>query len=193
MLRKLYEKTMALAHHKRAKTMLAAVSFAESSFFPIPPDVMLIPMILERRDKAMQLAAICTVASVLGGLAGYLIGALLWDTIGQPIIAFYGYEAAFEKFQLGFVEYGGLLVFLFGLTFFPYKVITIASGVVGLNPVVFIAASIAARLPRFFVEALLLKFFGAPIKEFIDKRLVLVTSIVGFLLVGGFVAIKFLV
>ena len=129
MLRRLYDWTMKLAGHRRANWALAAVSFIESSVFPIPPDVMLIPMVLAQRHKAMLIAGICTVASVLGGLLGYAIGLYLFDTIGQPILDFYGYGEKFGSFQERYIEWGVWIVLIAGLTPFPYKVITIASGV----------------------------------------------------------------
>jgi len=191
-MRALYDWTIAKARHPQAQWWLAFVSFIESSVFPIPPDVMLLPMTLARREAAFRYAAICTLASVAGGLAGYGIGYALWESVGEPVIAFYGYEAAFARFQDGFVKYGGWLVFLFGLTFFPFKVITIASGVVAMDPWVFLLAAALSRAPRFFLEAALLWRFGAPIERFIEKRLGWLLSLFAILLVGGFLAIKLL-
>jgi membrane protein YqaA with SNARE-associated domain len=192
-IRRLYDWVLALGASKHAPKALGAISFAESSFFPMPPDVMLIPMVLAKREKAWWFALICTVASVLGGLLGYYIGAALLETLAKPILEFYGYWHKFEDFQLAFNEWGLLIVFVFGLTPFPYKVITIASGATGLNLPIFILSSIVARGLRFFIVAGLLYFFGPPIKDFIEKRLGLMFFIGCALLVGGFVAIKFLI
>lgn len=192
MLRSLYDKILRLANSPRASWWLAAISFIESSVFPIPPDVMLVPMAVANRTRAFHFALICSVASVIGAVLGYIIGFFLWDSVGQPIFEMYGYMDEFALFQDGFKEWGAWLVFVFGLTFFPYKVITIASGVVALDPVVFILASIGARFPRFFIEAALLWKFGDPIRDFIERRLVLITSAVVLLIVGGFAAIKLL-
>ena len=134
LLTRMYNGVMALARHRHATPWLAAVSFAESSFFPIPPDIMLIPMVLADRARWWRVAAVCTVASVLGGLAGYAIGAVLWETIGLPLIDFYGYAGKMETFVGHYNEWGAWIVFTAGLTPIPYKVITIASGVSGFGP-----------------------------------------------------------
>jgi len=189
-MKRLYDWTLAKAAHRHAERWLAFISFIESSVFPIPPDVMLLPMCLARRERCLRYAGICTLASVVGGLAGYGIGYFFWQAVGEPIIAFYGYEAQFAEFQTRFDDYGALLVFLFGLTFFPYKVITLAAGVAAMDPLAFLVASIAARAPRFYVEAALLWKFGAPIRDFIERRLTLLTTLFAILLVGGFVLIK---
>ncbi len=191
MIRRLYDWVLALGASKHAPKALGVVSFAESSFFPIPPDIMLIPMVLSKRERAWWFATLCTIASVLGGLLGYFIGAALLEALARPILEFYGYWHKFEDFQAAFNEWGLLIVFVFGLTPFPYKVITIASGATGLNLPVFILSSIVARGLRFFIVAGLLYFFGPPIKDFIEKRLGLMFFLGCALLVGGFVAIKF--
>ncbi len=193
MLRPLYNWTMRLAGHRHALWALAGIAFIESSVFPIPPDVLLIPMILAARDKAWLYAGVAAIASVLGGLAGYAIGMGLFEAVGRPLLAFYGYEAAFVEFQGMYEEHGAWIVFTAGLTPFPYKVITIASGVVALSLPTFIIASVLARGLRFYIEAALLWWFGPPIRAFIEKRLALITTIFVVLLVGGFVAIKFLI
>ncbi|MDE0942219.1 MAG: DedA family protein [Alphaproteobacteria bacterium] len=190
MLRRLYDWTMKLAGHRRANWALAAVSFIESSVFPIPPDVMLIPMVLAQRHKAMLIAGICTVASVLGGLLGYAIGLYLFDTIGQPILDFYGYGEKFGSFQERYIEWGVWIVLIAGLTPFPYKVITIASGVAGLSLPVFLVASIVARGLRFSIVAALLWRFGEPIRDFIERYLGLLFILFMVLLIGGFALIK---
>ena len=193
MLRPLYNWTMRLAGHRHALWALAGIAFIESSVFPIPPDVLLIPMILAARDKAWLYAGVAAIASVLGGLAGYAIGMGLFEAVGRPLLSFYGYEAAFVEFQGMYEKHGAWIVFTAGLTPFPYKVITIASGVVALSLPTFIIASVLARGLRFYIEAALLWWFGPPIRAFIEKRLALITTIFVVLLVGGFVAIKFLI
>ena len=192
MLRSLYDWTMRMAAHKKAVPSLFGVSFVESSFFPIPPDVMLIPMVLAERAKAWYFAAIATVGSVLGGVFGYLIGYFLFEAVGQPMLELYGYAEKFEKFAGQYNEYGAWIVFVFGVTPFPYKVITIASGATGLNLLVFLLASVVSRGLRFFVVAGLLYFFGPAIRDFIEKRLGLVFTVFVALLIGGFIAIKYL-
>ena len=192
MLRPLYDWTMRLAAHRHATRALAVVSFVESSIFPIPPDVMLIPMVLADRRRAWWIATVCTIASVLGGLAGYAIGYFLWELIGEPIMIFYGYAEKFLSFQDRYNEYGGWIVFIAGVTPFPYKVITIASGVTQLSLPVFMACSVVARGLRFFVVAGLLYWFGPPIKEFIERRLGLMFTIFVVLLFAGFAVIKLL-
>ena len=190
-LRRLYNWTMNLAGHRRASWGLAGVSFAESSFFPIPPDVVLIPMILANRAKAFRYAALATVFSVLGGIAGYAIGAFLFDAVGRPLLEFYGALDKFDAFRLGYNEQGAWIVFFFGVTPFPYKVITVASGVTALDPMTFLAASVAARGLRFFLVAALLWRFGEPIRQFIERYLGALTVIFMVCLVGGFVAVRY--
>ncbi|WP_350335467.1 YqaA family protein [Coralliovum pocilloporae] len=192
MLRRLYDWTMALASGKQAPWALGGVSFAESSVFPIPPDILLIPMVLAERRKAVQFAALCTITSVLGGIFGYIIGAFLYEQVAAPILGFYGYQDKFADFADWFAEWGPWIVFTAGITPFPYKVITIASGAVGLAMPVFILASVLSRGIRFFAVAGLLYVFGPPIKDFIEKRLGLVFTIFVICLVGGFLAIKLL-
>ncbi len=191
-LRPLYDWTMAKAAEKSAMPWLAGISFVESSFFPIPPDIMVIPMVLADRTKAWRIAGVCTAASVVGGFLGYVIGYFLFAAIGQPIIGFYGLEDAFATFQEYYAIYGALIVFAFGLTPLPYKVITIASGVAALNPLVFGLASVASRGLRFSLEAALLYWFGPPVREFIEKRLEIATVAVVVVGLAGFVAVKYL-
>ena len=192
MLRRIYDWVMRLAHHPRAAWALFAVSFAESSFFPIPPDAMLIPMVLADRRKAWFYALICTIASILGALLGYWIGHALYEGIGKPIIAFYHLEEAMQGFIDQFNEYGLWIILVKGLTPIPYKLVTIASGVAGFALTPFILASIVTRGFRFFLVAGLLYFFGEPIRDFIERRLTLVTTVFIVLVVGGFVALKYL-
>lgn len=182
---------MDLASRRNAVWFLAAVAFVESSIFPIPPDVLLIPMVLAARNSAWRYAAICTIASVLGGLLGYAIGAGLYEGVGRPVLDFYGYGAKFSDFTARYNEYGGWIVFIAGVTPFPYKVITIASGVTQLDLATFTGASVLARGLRFFLVAALLYWMGPPIRAFIEKRLGLMFTIFCVLLIGGFVLIKF--
>ena len=191
MLRRLYNWTMELAGHRRATSALAAVSFIESSVFPIPPDVLLIPMVLAVRAKAFRIAFICTAASVLGGMLGYGIGVFLFEEIGRPLLEFYGYGPKFTEFQAKYNDWGAWAVFIAGVTPFPYKVITILSGVTALDLFIFTAASVAARGLRFYIIAGLLWKFGEPIRGFIEKYLGPLFVLFCVLLVGGFVAIKF--
>ncbi len=192
MLRRLYDWVLEMAAHRHAAWALSFVAFLESSVFPIPPDVMLVPMVLAERLKAWTYAAIATVSSVLGGVAGYAIGYFLFELIGRPVIGFYGYSEAFGDFASRYNDYGAWIVFLAGITPFPYKVITIASGATQLNFLVFLVASIAARGLRFFIVSALLYWFGPPIRDFIERRLGLVTAVFFILLIGGFVLVKYL-
>lgn len=191
MIRKLYDWTLTKARSPASEKWLGGLAFAESSFFPIPIDIMLIPMILADRLKAWRLATITLIFSVLGGIAGYAIGAMLFDTIGKPIIEFYGYGEKFSSFQDMYHQYGILIVLIAGFTPIPFKVVTIASGAVALNPLLFILVSIPARGARFYLVAALLWKYGEPIREFIEKRLGLVTAAFMILGILGFVAIKF--
>ena len=193
MLRRLYDWTMGLAAHRHATTVLGAVAFIESSVFPIPPDVVLIPMVLAHRERAWRNALVCTIASVLGALLGYAIGVFLFDQIGRPLLEFYGYSAKFDQFRDLYNQWGSWVVFTAGLTPFPYKVITILSGVTRLDITIFIVASILARGLRFFIVAALLWRFGPPIRDFIERRLGILFTLFIVLLVGGFVVIKWLV
>ena len=169
---------MAQAETPYALWTLALISFVESSVFPIPPDVLLIPMVLAAPTRAWLIAGVCTVSSVVGGLAGYAIGALLFETLGQPILAFYGYLERFAEFQASYNDWGAWIVFGAGLTPFPYKVITIASGVTGLDLATFTIASVFGRGLRFFALAALLWWFGPPIRRFIERNLGWLTIVV---------------
>lgn len=192
MLRKLYDWTMSLAATRHAEKALASVSFIESSVFPIPPDVLLIPMVLSERAKWLRYALICTVSSVLGALLGYFIGAFLYEAVGQPILAFYGKEDAFDQVAGWYNTWGGWGVLFAAVTPFPYKVLTIFSGATGLNLVTFVVVSIIGRGLRFFLVSWLLYKFGPPIRVFIEKNLGLLFTLFMVLLVGGFVAIRYL-
>ncbi|MCB1390662.1 MAG: DedA family protein [Rhodobacteraceae bacterium] len=192
MLRGIYNWTMSLAQSRHALWALAAVSFAESSFFPIPPDVLMIPMIIAAPRRAFVIAGVATASSVLGGMLGYAIGWGLFDSVGRPVLEFYGKAAYFDDFAQRYNEWGAWMVLVAGLTPFPYKVITILSGATGLSLPVFVVASVLARAGRFFLVAALLRVFGAPIRDFIEKRLGLMTVIFVVLLLGGFLAVRYL-
>jgi len=192
MLRRFYDSVLALAASRHAPWWLAVISFTESSFFPIPPDALLIPMCLARPDRAWRLAAICTLASVLGGAFGYFIGYALFEVIATPVIQFYHYEAAFERFKAMYAEYGLWVILVKGATPIPYKIVTIASGAASFDFWVFMAASIATRGARFFLVAWLLRTFGASVREFIERRLTLVTTLGVVGIVGGFLLLKLL-
>lgn len=192
MTRKIYQWMVDAASGKNALWALAIVAFVESSFFPIPPDIMLIPMIIAAPKKAWKIATVATIASVVGGYFGYLIGFLGYDLIAKPLLDFYGYLEKFEQFSKYYNEYGAWIVLGAGITPFPYKVITIASGVVGMNIWIFGLASVMARGLRFFIIAGLLRFFGEPIKKIIEKHFGLLSIIFFILLIGGFLLIKYL-
>ncbi len=192
MLRRLYDWTMSLSDHPRALWVLAAVSFIESSVFPIPPDVLMIPMILARPSRAWLIALVALVSSVLGGLLGYAIGAFAYDTIGQPILQSLGKTDAMEAFGTRFNDFGFWAVLTAGITPFPYKVITIMSGWTGMPLFTFVATSILARGIRFFLVAALLWKFGAPVRDFIERRLGLMAFVFIALLFGGFYVLKVL-
>lgn len=192
MIRRLYNWTLSLARSRHALWALAAVAFIESSVFPIPPDVLMIPMILAAPRKAFVIAGVATVSSVLGGLFGYWIGASFYETIGLPVLEFYGKTAYFETFGQNYNEWGAWAVLIAGVTPFPYKVITILSGVTGLSLPVFMVASVVARGLRFFLIAALLKRYGEPIRDFIDRRLGILFTLFVVILIGSFVLLRFL-
>jgi membrane protein YqaA with SNARE-associated domain len=192
-MRKLYDWTMRQASGPHAGRGLFWVSFIESSVFPIPPDVMLVPMILANRLKAWWYAWVATIGSVIGGVAGYAIGYFLFEAIGEPVMRFYGYTGKFDQVTDWFNEWGVWILIIKGMTPFPYKVLTILAGVAHMNLLEFILASIIARAMRFYLVAALLYRYGEPIRRFIEERLMLVTTVFAILLVGGFVAIKFFV
>jgi membrane protein YqaA with SNARE-associated domain len=191
-MRKLYDWMMRAASDKRAPYALGTVSFVESSFFPIPPDVMLIPMVLANRTKAFRIALVCTVTSVLGGLLGYAIGYYFFETIGEWVVRTYGLQAGLEKFRAGFQEWGVWIILIKGLTPIPYKLVTIASGAAHFDLFTFVWASIVTRGLRFFLVAALLWQFGEPIRAFIEKRLTLLTWLFLIALVGGFIVVRYL-
>lgn len=190
MLRSLCDWTMRLSAKPKAAYALGAVSFAEGSFFPIPPDALLIPMVIAERHRAWSLALICTATSVLGAVLGYVIGAFLFEEIAEPLLAFYGYGDKFAEFASTYNAWGAWIVLVAGLTPFPFKVVTVASGATGLDPVVFILSSIVARGIRFYAVAALLYRFGLPVRAFIEKRLGLVFTLGILALLGGFLALR---
>jgi membrane protein YqaA with SNARE-associated domain len=192
MLRALYDWTIRMADHPRALWVLAVISFAESSVFPIPPDVLMIPMILARPSRAWLIALVALVSSVLGGMLGYAIGAFAYDSIGRPILDTLGKDEAMTAFNMRFNDFGFWAVLTAGVTPFPYKVITIMSGWTAMPLGTFIATSILARSLRFFLLAGLLWKFGPPIRGFIERRLGLLTIAFVVLLFGGFYLTRYL-
>lgn len=187
MLRRMYDWCIDAAHKPYALWILGSVAFAESSFFPIPPDVMLIPMSLARPERAWFYAGLCTIMSVLGGVVGYAIGALLYDSVGHWVINFYGYGDKVEAFRAGYAQYGAWIILLKGLTPIPFKLVTITSGFANYNIWMFIGLSLIARGGRFFIVAILLNRYGVWIRETIEKRLGLWVGLAVGLLVLGFI------
>ncbi|WP_342360914.1 YqaA family protein [Terrarubrum flagellatum] len=192
MFRRLYDWVLSLANSPRAPHALAAVSFAESSFFPIPPDVMLVPMVMAKPDRAWFYAGLCTVSSVLGGILGYAIGALAYSTVGLWLIQLYGYGDRVNDFLALYREWGALIILIKGLTPIPFKLVTIASGVAGYDFFWFVILSAITRAGRFFLVAGVLNLFGPVIRKFIEDNLTLVASVTVASIVGGFVIIKYL-
>lgn len=191
-MKRLYNWTLSLADHPYAMWALVIVAFAESSFFPIPPDLLMIPMIIARPNKAFLIAGIAMAASVTGGLLGYAIGALAFEQIGQPILEALGKGDAAQEFNTRFNDLGFWPVLIAGMTPFPYKVITIMSGWTGMPLGTFLVTSIIARGARFFIVAGLLWKFGDPIRGFIEKRLGLAFTLFVAALLGGFALVRFL-
>ena len=183
-LENMYDRVKALAGHGRAEPALAVVSFVESSVFPIPPDVMLIPMVVSKPERAWRYAFVCTIASVLGGILGYFIGLMFADAIATPMMEALGKADKMEALDRLYNKHGALAVFGAGLTPFPYKVITIMSGVFKLNFGLFIAASVLARSLRFFLVAGIIKKYGVQAEEYIRKNFALATIVIFILLVG---------
>ncbi len=192
MIRSLYNWTMRLGESRYALLALAAVAFVESSVFPIPPDVLLIPMVLALPGRAFFIAFVAALSSVLGGMFGYYIGAALMDGLGMRILEFYHATAQFDTLKAAYNAQGVWAILIAGVTPFPFKVITILSGATHLNFGVFVASAIVARALRFFIVAALLWKFGAAIRDFIERRLGLVFAVALALLVGGFAAVKYL-
>jgi membrane protein YqaA with SNARE-associated domain len=192
LLRRLYDRCVDAAHKPHALWSMSAVAFAESSFFPIPPDVMLIPMALAYPRRAYTMAAWCTVASVLGGILGYAIGALLYDSVGLWLIHLYGYGNKVEAFRAAYAQWGALIILLKGLTPIPYKLVTITSGFAGFNFGLFVLFSIITRGARFFVLALLLHRYGDRARHIIERQLGLWASLLAAVVVIGIVAALYL-
>ncbi|OXE36693.1 MAG: cytochrome B [Phenylobacterium zucineum] len=191
MFRKLYDGVMDIAGSRHAPWALAAVSFAESSFFPIPPDVMLAPMVLARRNRAFVYAGICTAASVIGGCLGYAIGFYLVG-LGQALLTLLGHADGQQAFAAWFARWGLWVILIKGLTPIPYKLVTIASGLAHFSFVTFIWASVLTRGARFFLAATLLKYFGPAIRSEFEKRLTLYSLLGLGLLIGLILLIKVL-
>jgi membrane protein YqaA with SNARE-associated domain len=192
-MRRLYDWVMRLAQHRYAIPFMGVVAFAESSFFPIPPDVMLIPMVLANRKKAFTIALVCTVCSVIGGLLGYAIGYYFFETIGAWVVKTYGLQAGLERFREQFAHWGIYVILIKGLTPIPYKLVTIASGAAHFDLFTFVWASIVTRGVRFFLVAALLWKYGEPIRAFIEERFALVSWGFLILLVGGFLVVRYIV
>ena len=189
MFRKLYDWVMALARSRHAPWALAIVSFAESSFFPIPPDVMLAPMVAVRPNRAFVYAGICTAASVIGGLLGYAIGVFL-EPVGETILSLFGHPDGRAEFQHWFDKYGLFVILVKGATPIPYKLVTITAGFARFDLLTFVWASILTRGFRFFAVATVLKFYGPQLLEAVEKRLNLYAILFLAVLVGAFVAVK---
>lgn len=174
MFRKLYDWTLHLAAHRHALRSLALISFAESSFFPIPPDVIVIPMVMARRDQAWKIAATAAGSSILGGMLGYAIGYFLWDSVGQPVADFYNITAQIEEYRQKFHGFAAPIILIQGLTPIPFKLVAIASGLAEVNFLTFVLCATVTRSLRFFLVAGLIRRYGAPMQAFIEKRMVLV-------------------
>ena len=192
LLRKLYDWTLEKSKDSKAPWFLAFISFSESSFFPIPPDIILIPMVIANRIKAWTYATICTVSSVLGGVLGYFIGFFFYNSVGIMIVQYYSLENLFSSFESSYNDYGILIVLGAGFTPFPFKFITIASGLFSLNLSLFISVAFIARGLRFFLVAGLLKLFGNFIKNLIDRYFNIIATLFFLLLIGSFILIKYL-
>ena len=192
MLQRLYQRALALAEGPYAPVSLAVVAIADASCFPMPPEVLLIPMALARPDRAWRFAAVCTVASIVGGALGYLIGYTLFDVIAVPLLHVYHGEAAYERFRQLYAVWGIWVILIKGMTPIPYLIVTLASGALRYSFPVFIAASIVTRGARFFLVATLLHYFGDPVRVFIERHLTLVTTLVAVGIVAVFVLARFL-
>ena len=191
MLRRLYDWLLLQAGKKNATWVMAGIAFAESSFFPLPPDVLMIPMIIANRQRSFWYATVATVSSVVGAYLGYAIGFYLFATVGERILELYGAMQTFEMLREKFVQYGVEIIVLKGMTPIPFKLVTIASGLAQFNLGLFTAACLVSRSIRFFLVAAILYFVGEPARVFIEKRLMLVTTVSAVLLVGGVFLVKF--
>jgi membrane protein YqaA with SNARE-associated domain len=192
MLRRLYDWCIAAASKPYAAWIMGIVSFVESSFFPVPPDAMLVPMALARPDKAYFFATICTLSSVAGGMLGYAIGYFLYESVGLWLMHLYGYGGKIEAFRQAYVEWGTWIILLKGLTPIPYKIVTITSGFAGYNIWLFIGFSIVARGMRFYFEGLILNRYGARVREVIEKRLTFWVMVAVAVLIAGFIVVVYL-
>ena len=192
MLKRLYERLLSLAAGPNAASWLGLTAFAEASFFPVPPDLLLIPMVIAAPTRAWGLASICTVCSVAGGALGWLIGAVLFERLALPIAHLYHAQDALLRFAQRFREYGLWVILVKGLTPIPYKIVSIAAGAAHFSLALFLAASLLTRGVRFFLIAGLLRQFGEPVRVFVERRLTLATSVVAAAAVAGILALKFL-
>jgi membrane protein YqaA with SNARE-associated domain len=188
LVRRLYDWCIAAADKPYATWLMGAVSFVESSFFPIPPDVMLIPMSLARPDRAWFYATVCTVTSVAGGVLGYFIGAVLYDSVGLWLIQLYGYGNKVEAFRQAYAQWGAWIILIKGVTPIPYKIVTIASGFAGYNIFMFVLLSLVARGMRFYLLAFLLNRYGAKARAIIEERLTFWVTLGAIVLVAGIIA-----
>jgi len=191
MIERLYRWVLGLAASPNAEWAMAVVSFCESSFFPLPPDILLIPMVLAQRERAWRLAVICTVSSVLGGLLGYAIGALMYDTVGQWLINLYGLQHKADEFHDLYARWGLWVILIKGMTPIPYKLVTIVSGIAHYNIWIFMAASIVTRGLRFFIVAALLRRYGQPIQDFIERRLSWIAFAIVAAVIGGYALLRY--
>lgn len=189
MFRSLYDWTLRLAGHRHAIRSMAVISFCESSFFPIPPDVMVVPMVIARREQAYLIATVCTVSSVLGAMLGYAIGMFLWESVGEWLVQVYAMGDGMDSFRASYREWGAWIILIKGFTPIPFKLVTIASGYAHFSFATFVAACIVTRGARFFLIAWLLKRYGEPMQAFIERRLTLVGWLFLLALVGGFAAV----
>lgn len=192
MLERLYRRTLEFSNHKYAPLLLGIIAFAESSVFPIPPDLLLVPMAIADKDRAWFFGILCGVMSVLGGMLGYAIGFFLFETVGRPVLETYGYMDAFQNFQRLFNKWGFTIIIIKGFTPIPYKVVTIASGMTGLDFGTFVLASAVSRIPRFLIQVALIWKYGDHMKTFIERNLKLVVYLFMAVLMGGILALKFL-
>lgn len=181
----LYDRVIKWSRHRHAPRYLALLSFTEASFFPIPPDVMLAPMVLASRERAWYLAGVTTIASILGGLLGYVIGWVLFDQIGQPIVELYHAEDKFEMIKDWFDRYGVWVVFVAGFSPIPYKLFTVTSGLMAMSLAPFILASAVGRGARFFLVAGLIHWGGEPFAAFIEKRI----NVIGWSVVAAVIVL----
>jgi membrane protein YqaA with SNARE-associated domain len=188
MLRRLYAWCIAAADRPHATWLMAIVSFVESSFFPVPPDVMLVPLSLARPDKSWFYATVCTLSSVAGGVLGYFIGATLYDSVGQWVIQLYGLNNKVEAFREAYAQWGTWIILIKGMTPIPYKLITIVSGFAGYSFLMFVLLSLVARGMRFYLVAFLLNRYGAQARVILEKRLELWVTLAGIALIAGIVA-----